>query len=280
MPDQKSQLIKKAIMKTLLYITDFYYEAKGREYFREDLYITERFKNHFNILIGHPHQVMSYTDCADIIVFRNTGSVIYYENYFKEFVKYVKDNKLNIFNSFDGKADQRGKNYLLELFDKNYPVIPTINLLKDQSKLGEQEKYIVKTLNGADSIGLEIIQSEDLTGVNLDHKIIQPFIDFQYEISFYYLNDQFQYALYAPDKTKRWELKRYEIRDADLEFADKFIKWNKLKQGITRVDACRQVDGSLLLVELEDLNPYLSIEVLDDDSKEKFINNWIELLKQ
>jgi len=267
-------------MQTLLYITDFYYHAKGREYFREDLYITEKFKDHFNILIGHPHQVLSYPDCADIIVFRNTGSVIYYENYFKEFVQAVKDKNLKTFNSFDGKADQQGKKYLLELFNYGYPVIPTVNSTEDLNKLGNHEKYIVKTMNGADSIGLEIVNSVDIYKTDLEKKIVQPFIDFQYEVSFYYINDQFQYALYAPDKTKRWELERYDIVSEDVEFADKFIKWNNIQQGITRVDACRQQDGSLLLVELEDLNPYLSLDLLDDLTKDKFISNWINALNK
>ena len=64
-------------MKTLLYLTDLYYEAKGRKYYEEDLYITSKLKNHFNILIGHPHQAISNLDKADLVVFRNTGSVKY-----------------------------------------------------------------------------------------------------------------------------------------------------------------------------------------------------------
>ena len=45
--------------------------------------------------------------------------------------------------------------------------------------------------------------------------LIQPEIDFVYEVSFYFINDTFEYAMYAPDKSKRWELKMYESSDAD-----------------------------------------------------------------
>ena len=71
----------------------------------------------------------------------------------------------------------------------------------------------------------------------------------------------YTYALYAPDKTRRWELKRYDHSTEDADFAKKFIEWNDISHGIQRVDACRTRDGRLLLVELEDLDSYLSIGV-------------------
>ena len=66
-------------MKTILYLTDLYYKAAGRNYFEEDLYITSRLKPHFNLLIGHPHQALAYLNVADLIVFRNTGPVMAYK---------------------------------------------------------------------------------------------------------------------------------------------------------------------------------------------------------
>ena len=38
----------------ILYLTDLYYEAKGRKYFEEDLYITGILKEHFDIALCHP----------------------------------------------------------------------------------------------------------------------------------------------------------------------------------------------------------------------------------
>ena len=61
------------------------------------------------------------------------------------------------------------------------------------------------------------------------------------------------------------EVRIYPIRKHaeldDLKFARKFIEWNDIKYGIQRVDACRTKTGKLLLVELEDLNPFLSLQV-------------------
>ncbi len=267
-------------MKTILYLTDLYYIAKGRKYYEEDLFITSQLKEHFNVLIGHPQQAIALLDAADIVVFRNTGSILQYEDYFKEFLIAVKQKNIPTFNSFDGKGDQQGKQYLLDLQALGYPVIPTVERMADVSVLGNPEKYIVKLKNGADSIGMDLLTREELISVHPEGKLIQPWIDFRYEVSFYFLNDKFQYAMYAPNKEKRWDLTEYLATAQDLEFAQQFLEWNNMERGITRVDACRLQDGSLLLVELEDLNPFLSIELLPVEKRAQFINNMIDALEE
>lgn len=217
---------------------------------------------------------------ADLVIFRNTGPVIQYQEYFESFYRKIRQNDINTFNSFDGKADIVGKQYLLDLAKEGYAVIPTVEKLADINQLGTPDKYVVKPKNGADSIGMEILTHDELVASNPDGKLIQPLLDFKYEVSFYYLNDQFQYALYAPNKTKRWELQEYDPCPEDFEFADKFITWNNITTGITRVDACRLEDGKLLLVELEDLNPFLSIQLLPEEKRNSFIENWVKVLKE
>lgn len=266
-------------MKNIIYITDLYYNTQGRTYYEEDLFITSKLKEHFNILIGHPNQAISYLDMSDLLVYRNTGAILGYEDYYKKFLKTVEEKKSNTFNSFDGKADMKGKDYLLELTQLNYSVIPTYDNTTEISSKNTSEKFVVKLKNGADSIGMEIVTRKELETVDCTNKIIQPFIDFEYEISFYYINNQFQYALYAPEKSKRWNLKEIKATKEDLEFADTFIEWNSLSQGITRVDACRLKDGSLLLVELEDLNPFLSIQSASEASQNKFLINLVSTIK-
>lgn len=267
-------------MKTILYLTDLYYLAKGRNYFEEDLFITSRLKEHFNILIGNPQQAIPFINCADFIVFRNTGPVIYYQDYFNRYVEVVNKKNITTFNSLDGKADMKGKQYLLNLSRENYPVIPTVDNVEEINQLGITDRYIIKLKNGADSIGMKIMTKSELLDEKPGNILIQPFLDFEYEVSFYYLDNEFQYALYAPDKQKRWELKEYQPTAADLQFAEKFIKWNDMKRGISRVDACRVQDGSLLLVELEDLNPFLSLDLLSETKRESFISHFMAALKE
>ena len=84
--------------------------------------------------------------------------------------------------------------------------------------------------------------------------------------------------LYAPDKSKRWALEKYDASSEDIAFATKFIRWNSIRNGIQRIDACRTKEGQLLLVELEDLNPDRSILEVDNSTREQFVKDWVESL--
>jgi hypothetical protein len=268
----------KDLKPSLLYLTDLYFKANGRNYCDEDLYITSLLRKDFDVLICHPTDSRNFESLVDLVVFRNTGPVLNYQANFNEFVARVNANGTACYNSMTGKADIKGKEYLLQLTKLDYPVIPTIESLSELSLLPVQEKYIVKLKNGADSIGMQIVDREDLFALDLTGQIIQPFVDFQYEVSFYYIDNVFQYAMYAPDKDRRWELEQYQASSQDLSFAQQFIDWNNLEHGIQRVDACRSSSGELLLVELEDLNPYLSLLLLDEESRGKFIDSFRQAL--
>lgn len=261
-------------MKTLLFVTDLYYVAKGRNYYEEDLYLTSKLREDFNLVICHPEDIEGFEDYVDLIVFRNAGPVANFKDKYEAFRNRIVSKRLNTYNSFDGKADMNGKEYLLELTNAHFPVTPTIDNLEDLNKLPSVNTYLIKPKDGADSIGMEIVEKDDLSKkVKLESRdtLIQPFINFEYEVSFYFIDKEFQYALYAPDKDKRWELKEYVPTKEDLAFAKRFIDWNDLDWGIQRVDACRSEQGELLLVELEDLNPYLSLLELSEETRQNFV---------
>lgn len=266
-------------MKRILFITDLYYKAKGRLYYEEDLFLTSKLREDFKLVICHPEDIEDFEKNFDLIVFRNAGPVANFKDKYQEFQKRIASNNLKTYNSFNGKADMNGKEYLIDLTNKEFPVIPTIDTLNSFEKLLDVTTYVTKPKDGADSIGMRFLSKDQVfEEVNSNNKntLIQPLINFEYEVSFYFIDKQFQYALYAPDKTKRWELKEYVPTEKDLEFAQRFIEWNNLNWGIQRVDACRCENGELLLVELEDLNPYLSLLELNDET----LNNFIEALKK
>lgn len=265
-------------MKKILYLTDLYYDAKGRDYFKEDLFITDKLKNHFDLVLCNPKNSKSFEEDVDLVIFRNTGPVSEFRQDYNSFIDRVKSNRIKTFNEFNGKADMCGKQYLIDLTSDNFPVIPTIDSIEHLDVLGNCDNYVVKPKDGADSIGLEFLTKEELLNRDLDDMLIQPAIDFIYEVSFYFLNDTLEYALYAPNKKRRWDLKKYDFTHDDEEFAYKFIRWNNIENGIQRVDACRTQDGELLLVELEDLNPYLSILEIDEKTRKKFLNDFISVL--
>ena len=268
-------------MKKILYLTDLAYQAKGRNYCEEDIFITDRLKDKFDVVLCHPECSSAYEEYVDLVVFRNTGSVIGFKDTYDDFVKRIEEKKIKTFNSFSGKADMKGKQYLLDLYSEQYPVIPTVDSIKNLANLPDSEIYVIKPKDGADSIGLEYVTKNEIIKLNnSDNKmLIQPLIDFSYEVSFYFINDKFEYALYAPDKSKRWQLQEYKSSDEDIAFARKFIEWNSLENGIQRVDACRTAEGRLLLVELEDLNPYLSVLSVNEQKRNLFVNDLIEALE-
>ena len=266
-------------MKKILFVTDLYYEAKGRLYYEEDLFLTSKLREDFELAICHPKDVETFEKDVDLIVFRNAGPVANFKDKYQQFRKRIVSNKLKTYNSFNGKADMNGKQYLIDLTKENFPVIPTVDTIKSFNKLPNKDTYVIKPKDGADSIGMTFLSEEEVfEQVDLTSKdtLIQPLINFEYEVSFYFIDKEFQYALYAPDKDRRWELKEYNPTEEDLEFALRFIEWNNLDWGIQRVDACRNENGELLLVELEDLNPYLSLLELNENTR----NNFVERFKK
>ncbi|GAA3787456.1 ATP-grasp domain-containing protein [Streptomyces chiangmaiensis] len=254
----------------LLYVTDLAYPARGRRYGDEDIALTARLRADFDIALCHPLDAAALMDGFDAVVVRNSGPVLRYQREYDDFRGRAAARGTRVYNRLTGRADMAGKQYLLDLTEAGRPVIPTADRPEDLERLPEADLYAVKPKVGADSIGLDFVPRARLQGLAWGEILVQPRIDFRYEVSFYYVDDTFQYALHAPDPERRWVLEPYEPTEADLAFARGFIHWNTLDHGIQRVDACRTRDGDLLLVELEDLNPYLSLDRVPDRTREAF----------
>lgn len=264
----------------ILYVTDLNYQAAGRRYCDEDIYLSDRLRSCFDLALCHPSQAASLMDSFDVVVVRNSGPVIHYADVYDDFRRQAKRTGARVFNELTGKADMVGKQYLLDLFEAGYPVIPTIESPDALPRLPASEKYVVKPKLGADSVGLQVVSGADLLELNWDGMLVQPRVDFSYEVSFYFIGRAYQYAMYTPDPARRWDLRPYEASDADLVFAQRFVDWNAITHGVQRVDACRTIAGDLLLVELEDLNPYLSLDLLPDADREAFIVNLTEAVRE
>ncbi|MGW4567103.1 hypothetical protein ACWEN3_33490 [Streptomyces sp. NPDC004561] len=255
----------------VLYVTDLAYQARGRRYCDEDILLTSRLRAHFDLALCHPLDAAALMDGYDAVVVRNSGPVLGYQKEYAAFRARALESGTRVYNPLTGKADMAGKQYLLDLSAAGFPVIPTVGRAEDLHRLPHATRYVVKPRLGADSLGLRIVPAGKVAAAAAGDVLIQPRIDFAYEVSFYFVDDDFQYALYAPDPRRRWELKPYAATAADLEFARRFVDWNDLGHGIQRVDACRAPDGGLLLVELEDLNPYLSLDALPEEARDAFV---------
>ncbi len=244
----------------ILLVTDLAYQARGRRYCDEDILLASRLREHFDVAMCHPLDTVALMDAFDLVMIRNSGPVLHYRQAWDTFRTEALRRGTRVYNPLHGRGDMAGKHYLLALTEAGYPVIPTVGSITHVDRLPDSAYYAVKPVDGADSIGLEFLPREQLDARVTDAHLIQPQIDFAHEVSFYFVDDTFHYALYAPDPERRWDLVPYPPSAADIEFADAFVAWNTLDHGIQRIDACRTRDGDLLLVELEDLNPYLSLE--------------------
>ncbi len=121
--------------------------------------------------------------------------------------------------------------------------------MEDLLRLPASDLYAVKPKAGADSIGLEFVPWDRLRDLAWGDVLVQPRIDFRYEVSFYYVDDAFQYALHAPDPERRWVLEPYEPTEATSPSPG----FHRLEHPGPRHPArrrCRTRDGELLLVEL------------------------------
>ncbi|MER5323920.1 hypothetical protein [Streptosporangium roseum] len=258
---------------SVLYVTDLAYQARGRRYCDEDIFLTSRLREDFDVALCHPLDAAALMDAFDVVVVRNSGPVLWYAAQYAAFRDRALKSGTRVYTQLTGKADQVGKEYLLDLFSEGYPVIATVDRPEDIGRLPDAAEYVVKPKLGADSIGLEFVTRDRLEGVAFDGVLVQPRVRFRYEVSFYFIDRAFQYALHAPRPDRRWVLERYAPTAADLEFAQRFVDWNDIDHGIQRVDACRTPDGELLLVELEDLNPYLSLDLLEEEARDSFVAN-------
>ncbi|MGW1139125.1 hypothetical protein [Streptomyces zhihengii] len=260
-----------AVRPSILFVTDLAYQARGRRYCDEDIFLTSRLRGAFDIALCHPLDAAALMASFDAVVVRNSGPVLHYQRQYDAFRATAAAQGTRVYNPLNGRGDMAGKQYLLDLTAEGYPVIPTVDALADLPALPRAESYAVKPKAGADSIGLSFVPRDRLDGLAYGDILVQPRIDFRYEVSFTYVDSAFQYALHAPDTGRRWVLEPYEPTEADLAFADRFIDWNTLDRGIQRVDACRTEEGELLLVELEDLNPYLSLDRVPDRTRDDFV---------
>jgi hypothetical protein len=256
---------------TILYVTDLAYRAPARRYCDEDIYLSERLREAFAVALCHPREAVRLMDAFEAVVIRNCGSGVQYQPEYAALRERARQTGARVYNTLTGKADMAGKQYLLDLFARGYPVIPTVDRLDDLERLPRAERYVVKPKTGCDSMGLEFVPRGELAQRAPDGMLIQPLVDFAYEVSFYFVDDVLQYALRTPGTGERWQLARYEPSAADVAFARRFVAWNALPHGIQRVDACRTRAGELLLVEVEDHNPYLSLDLLDEATRETFV---------
>lgn len=148
--------------RRVLLVTDLAYQARGRRYCDEDIFLTSRLRDAFDMALCHPLDAAALMDAFDAVVVRNSGPVLHYQKEYDAFQEQAVARGTRVYNPLTGRGDMAGKQYLLDLTAAGYPAIPTIDRPEDLHLLPAAGHYAVKPKAGADSIGLTFVPREQL----------------------------------------------------------------------------------------------------------------------
>lgn len=70
---------------SVLFVTDLAYEARGRRYCDEDIFLTSRLRARFDLALCHPRDAAALLDRFDGVVVRNSGPVLHYPEAYEAF---------------------------------------------------------------------------------------------------------------------------------------------------------------------------------------------------
>jgi hypothetical protein len=233
----------------------------------EDQYLIGQLSSDFDLIAAHPSECEKYISSVEGVIIRNIWPTHEYAGAWKSVRELLSKSRLPTYNSLSGKGDNNGKDYLLELYKNKYPVIPSRDDICDVDLLPESEFYWIKPKEGCDGSGAERLSATALKEKNPKGYIIQPYVEFTSEPSFFYIDGVFSYAITMPNRLADQDIELYQPTKEDLDFAQQFVDWNGLRNGIQRIDAVRMKDGRLLLTEIEDLACYLYILDLNDQAR-------------
>ena len=253
----------------LLFVTNLAHEDRS-----EDLFLADRLANEWDVTIAAANDAAKIAEAGGywIALIRNAWPSFEFDPAFSVLELLVREGKLKTYNPpSTSRGFHENKAYLLDLYMAGYPVIPTFEsvaaLTAAQPAWAENALY--KPLNSCSSIGLMAGPAEELP----DSKgIYQPWVDFEHEVSLFFIDNQFAYAVRSASHSKRWNLQEFQPSAEDLAWAQKFVDWNALPYGIQRIDGGRTKSGRLLLTEVEDFLPCLTLDVLAPERRDDIVD--------
>ena len=236
----------------------------------EDALLIEHLAEDFDLIVSHPVDCLRHLHSVKGIIIRNIWPTHEYQEEWDDVKAYIRDSEIPSYNPLVFKGDTEGKDYLLVLYEKGYPVIPSIDHVNDLDRLPASESYWIKPKKSCDGIGAERLGRQQLLDRRPRGYIIQPFVEFEYEPCFFFVDNIFEHAVAETCRLLDEPPYRYYPSAADLSFASRFVEWTGLPYGVQRIDAVRIKDGRLLLTEIENLCPYLYLDALDDGERSSF----------
>jgi hypothetical protein len=261
--------------KKLLFLTNPENDAP-----EEDACLIAELKGYFEVEVAHPRSCITKVPSIDGVVIRNIWPTHEYLAIWHRAKETLIASGIPIYNSLAGKGDAAGKSYLVDLYKSSFPVIPSVSSARDLDRLPSSEYFWIKPDEGCDGFGAEKLTRQELLSKQPVNYIIQPYYEFEYEPSFYFIDDKFSYAVSKKNRLSGERAVAYQPTPDDLDFATKFVQWNQLSRGIQRIDAIHTRDNKLLLTEVEDLCPYLYLLTLNDDIRKAVVSNMLRSISK
>lgn len=256
---------------------------KDNEEIIEDIYLKERFKKDGNICdIKWVDYDEKLDDYYDVIIRRNTWvgngkDTVSFQKLDNSLIDRLKSKNIKTVNLLG--LDGSGKEYLMEFYHKNLKVIPTTDDI-DEALSWNKSEYVLKEKDSfGSSIGQAYVLKDELKEkFNKDKYLIQPKLKFKSEVQTYFINSKLMYAFeYIPSKYPVYPDPIYiKLSKEEEKLATLFSSLSNIKYGMKRVDFLRLEDNSLVLLEIEDNAPHMSLEELDEKYRNKVIDEYVK----
>ena len=245
----------------LLLVTDLAHEDRG-----EDLFLAERLARDRDVAVVGPEIAAKLVAGGGhrLLLVRNAWPSRLHAGAFAFLEAEARAGRIAIHNPPSRTRGLReDKGYLVDAWrDLGRRAIPT---WRDHAGAADALRgtpdSIFKPFDGCSGIG---IATGHVSGFPTSGGIYQPRLAFRHEASLFYVDGLFAYALRTGDgpDAERWDLTPFEPSAEDLDWGRAIVDWNGQPYGIQRIDGLRLADGALLLNEVEDFMPFLSLEAL------------------
>jgi hypothetical protein len=249
----------------------------------EDRVLMQNLSHHFSITPATVDEALAAYDKHDVVVIRNTwlgadevpatvageeALMGGYRDAKMAMRRTFAAQGVKLYNPNESKADMWGKRgYISQLFQAGYPVIPTYLNAHDVPEAWRDSTFLVKDDLGFNSMGHKRLTFDALLQEPISTQIIQPFLTYRREISFYFCDDDYLYATASALRGIEPMCQAWPTPE-QIAVAQRFADWNSLPHSLQRVDCLEMDDGTLLMLEIEDDSQRLYLHVLDEPTRQ------------
>ena len=250
-------------------------------YAKEDEMLAESFER------DGQHVLMQWVDYNekldnkyDIVLRRDTWvqeeeNIPKYEKYNEILKNRIKNKKIKKVNFYE--IDSKGKSYLIDLYKKGLPVIPSMDNLQEYRRFNNYKEFVLKPLNSFGSaIGQKIVKFEELEKEFKEGMLIQPKMSFKSEVQCYFVENELMYTFeFVPAKYPNYpDPIVINLTNKEKDVVNKFLKETNIKVGFQRLDFLRLENGELILLEIEATAPFMDLVMLKDELRNKVIDRY------